>query len=202
MCPNKRGRTGCTQHNPILNDQPTQPDAAYVLHDAERAYAELTQSVYQFLVHYDVCWCSWQCHETDEGQHLQGKPVSTSISTARSTRPAICTGKPTRDRRTTASATSVRSMWRWPTSPGKRWRTNRNCTPSTATSTRKDQRQMAAHAAGRLPGQTAHAGVQSGSRPDLRRAGFISAGASTAAGCGCGISRKSSTGRSSSCASA
>ncbi len=72
VCPNKRGRVNCTQHDPILNDQPTQPDAAYVWRDADRAYEELTQTVYQFLVHYDVCWCSWQCHELMRDSTFKG----------------------------------------------------------------------------------------------------------------------------------
>ncbi len=72
VCPNKRGRIACTQHDPILNDRPTQPDAAYVLRDAERAYEELKQTVYQFLVHYDVCWCSWQCHQLMKDSTFKG----------------------------------------------------------------------------------------------------------------------------------
>lgn len=62
-CPNKRGRTGCTHHSPKLNDPPTKPDKAYRITDPPAAYAELKQTVHQFILHYDVCYCAYHCHQ-------------------------------------------------------------------------------------------------------------------------------------------
>lgn len=62
-CPNPRGRKNCSQHDPGLNDAPTRPSNAYRISDPLRAYDELKQSVYQLVLHYDVCFCSYQCHQ-------------------------------------------------------------------------------------------------------------------------------------------
>lgn len=62
VCPNKRGRQGCSRHDPSLNDRPTRSESAYRIKDPAAAYEELQQTVHQFLLHYDVCFCSYQCH--------------------------------------------------------------------------------------------------------------------------------------------
>lgn len=63
VCPNKRGRMGCTQHDPALNDQPTCTDSAYKINDTTVAFAELKKTVHQFVLHYDMCYCTYHCHE-------------------------------------------------------------------------------------------------------------------------------------------
>ncbi|VAX17422.1 Translation elongation factor LepA [hydrothermal vent metagenome] len=71
-CPNKRGRESCSQHDPALNDQPTQPEAAYQILDSAVAYRELKQAVHQLVLHYDVCFCSWQCHQIMKDSSFKG----------------------------------------------------------------------------------------------------------------------------------
>lgn len=71
-CPNKRGRENCSQHDPALDDAPTQPDTAYQILDPEAAYQELKQTVYQLILHYDVCYCSWQCHQIMKDSTFKG----------------------------------------------------------------------------------------------------------------------------------
>jgi hypothetical protein len=71
-CPNKRGRENCSQHDPALDDQPTQPDKAYQILDPKVAYKELQQSVYQLILHYDVCYCSYQCHQIMKDSTFKG----------------------------------------------------------------------------------------------------------------------------------
>ncbi|MCH8311989.1 MAG: N-acetylmuramoyl-L-alanine amidase [Nitrospinae bacterium] len=71
-CPNKRGRENCSQHDPVLDDQPTQPDAAYQILDPKVAYQELKKTVYQLILHYDVCYCSWQCHQIMKDSTFKG----------------------------------------------------------------------------------------------------------------------------------
>jgi len=71
-CPNKRGRIGCTRHDPQLNGQPTQPHDAYRIADPALAYEELKQTVYQFVLHYDVCYCSHQCHQVMQESAFKG----------------------------------------------------------------------------------------------------------------------------------
>ena len=73
--PHKRGRQSCTQHDPSLNDAPTQKKAAYQITDPEKAHAELTQTVHQLILHYDVCYSSHHCHQilkdsTFKGSHF------------------------------------------------------------------------------------------------------------------------------------
>ena len=63
ICPHKRGRSLCTQHDPSLNEGPTQEEIKYRIQDLEVAYQELTDVVYQFILHYDACFCSWHCHQ-------------------------------------------------------------------------------------------------------------------------------------------
>ncbi|GJL77096.1 MAG: hypothetical protein NPINA01_00850 [Nitrospinaceae bacterium] len=72
VCPNKRGRQDCSQHDPVLNDQPTLDDCEYLIKDPLSAYEELKQTVYQFILHYDVCYCSWQCHELMKDSTFKG----------------------------------------------------------------------------------------------------------------------------------
>ena len=74
-CPNRRGRATCTQHNSLLNDKPPDPNLKYNIDDPGEAYEELKDSVYQLIIHYDVCYCSHQCHEimtesTFKGSHF------------------------------------------------------------------------------------------------------------------------------------
>ncbi|NIP99269.1 MAG: N-acetylmuramyl-L-alanine amidase, partial [Nitrospinaceae bacterium] len=74
-CPHPRGRLACSQHSPDLNNAPTQPASAYTIQDLTAAYSELVQSVYQLILHYDVCYCSYHCHEilkdsTFKGSHF------------------------------------------------------------------------------------------------------------------------------------
>ena len=72
VCPNKRGRTNCQQHDPILNDQPTRPEFSYKIFDLEQAYEELKKSVHQLILHYDVCYCSYQCHRMMQDSPFKG----------------------------------------------------------------------------------------------------------------------------------
>jgi len=72
ICPNKRGRNNCTQHDPALNDQPTLADSSYQIKDPLTAYEELKKTVHQFILHYDVCYCSWQCHQIMKDSTFKG----------------------------------------------------------------------------------------------------------------------------------
>jgi N-acetylmuramoyl-L-alanine amidase len=72
VCPNKRGRINCTQHDPVLNDQPTLQDSCYKIKNSEAAYAKLQETVHQFILHYDVCYCSWQCHQLMKDSTFKG----------------------------------------------------------------------------------------------------------------------------------
>jgi N-acetyl-anhydromuramyl-L-alanine amidase AmpD len=71
-CPNKRGRKVCTQHDPALNDKPTRPDTDYRIADPRTAYRELRNSVHQLILHYDVCYCSHQCHQLMVNSDFKG----------------------------------------------------------------------------------------------------------------------------------
>ena len=62
-CPNKRGRLGCNQHDPSLNDAPSQNHENYKIINSQTAYLDLIKSVYQFVLHYDVCYTSYHCHQ-------------------------------------------------------------------------------------------------------------------------------------------
>ncbi len=62
-CPHPRGRKSCRQHDTELNDGPTQSLSQYQIHDPEKAYQQLTQTIHQFVLHYDVCFTSWHCHQ-------------------------------------------------------------------------------------------------------------------------------------------
>ncbi len=62
-CPNKRGRQTCSQHDSSLNDAPSQKSSSYKIKNPETAYKELTKNVYQFVLHYDVCYTSFHCHQ-------------------------------------------------------------------------------------------------------------------------------------------
>ena len=63
VCPNPRGRSACTRHDPRLNDAPTLPFSRYRIHNPDQAYEELKKTVHQFVLHYDVCWTSRHCHQ-------------------------------------------------------------------------------------------------------------------------------------------
>ena len=62
-CPNKRGRLACNQHNPSLNDAPSQIHKNYKIINSRIAYLDLIKNVYQFVLHYDVCYTSYHCHQ-------------------------------------------------------------------------------------------------------------------------------------------
>ena len=72
VCPNKRGRSRCTQHDPVLNDQPTRPDSAYRILDPAIAFNELKATVHQLILHYDMCYCSFHCHEILQKHSFKG----------------------------------------------------------------------------------------------------------------------------------
>ena len=63
-CPNRRGRSTCTQHDPILNNKPPEPPSKYSIANQNKAYDELKNSVYQLIIHYDACYSSHHCHQT------------------------------------------------------------------------------------------------------------------------------------------
>ena len=74
-CPHPRGRKHCSQHDPQLNEAPTRDYSHYQIKDLSTAYEELKQSVYQFVLHYDVCYSSHHCHQilkdsTFKGSHF------------------------------------------------------------------------------------------------------------------------------------
>ncbi|MCH8157774.1 MAG: N-acetylmuramoyl-L-alanine amidase [Nitrospinae bacterium] len=74
-CPNRRGRTACSQHDSRLNNNPPESGMEYRIDDPGAAYEELKDSVYQLIIHYDVCYCSQQCHQimtesTFKGSHF------------------------------------------------------------------------------------------------------------------------------------
>lgn len=71
-CPHPRGRSGCTQHDPELNNGPTQDLARYQIHDSQAAFRELQQAVYQFVLHYDVCYSSYHCHQVLKASPFMG----------------------------------------------------------------------------------------------------------------------------------
>ncbi|CCQ91901.1 putative N-acetylmuramyl-L-alanine amidase, negative regulator of AmpC, AmpD [Nitrospina gracilis 3/211] len=71
-CPHPRGRASCHQHPAELNDAPTQPFDAYRIADPDRAYEELTQTVHQLVLHYDVCYTSRHCHEVLQKSAFMG----------------------------------------------------------------------------------------------------------------------------------
>ncbi|MEC7786253.1 MAG: N-acetylmuramyl-L-alanine amidase [Nitrospinota bacterium] len=62
-CPNKRGRLGCNQHDLSLNDAPSQIHKNYEIKNSRIAYLDLIKNVYQFVLHYDVCYTSYHCHQ-------------------------------------------------------------------------------------------------------------------------------------------
>ena len=62
-CPHRRGRKSCRQHDATLNNGPTQSQDHYRIRDLDKAYDALTRTVRQLVLHYDVCYCSWHCHQ-------------------------------------------------------------------------------------------------------------------------------------------
>ena len=62
-CPNPRGRNSCSQHDPSLNDAPSQKFKNYKIKNPKTAYQELKENVYQLVLHYDVCYTSSHCHQ-------------------------------------------------------------------------------------------------------------------------------------------
>ncbi len=71
-CPNPRGRKTLRHHNNKLNDAPTRSPSEYKFKNPEAAYEELKQNVYQFVLHYDVCYTSRHCHEVLEDSAFKG----------------------------------------------------------------------------------------------------------------------------------
>ena len=74
-CPNRRGRAACTQHNFLLNNKPPESGFEYSIINPVEAYDELKDSVYQLIIHYDVCFSSYHCHQimsesTYKGSHF------------------------------------------------------------------------------------------------------------------------------------
>ena len=72
ICPNKRGRQTCHQHDPELNNAPTHEESEYIIRDLDAAYDDLKQAVYQFVIHYDVCYTSYQCHQVLKDSTFKG----------------------------------------------------------------------------------------------------------------------------------
>ena len=72
ICPNKRGRSGCTEHDSSLNDGPTQKEEAYRIGDPKVAYSQLVKIVHQFILHFDACYCSWHCHQILQSSSFLG----------------------------------------------------------------------------------------------------------------------------------
>jgi N-acetyl-anhydromuramyl-L-alanine amidase AmpD len=71
-CPHPRGRLHCSQHDPQLNGAPTHEHSKYQIKDLTVAYEELQQSVYQFVLHYDVCYSSHHCHQVLKDSTFKG----------------------------------------------------------------------------------------------------------------------------------
>ena len=71
-CPNPRGRNSCSQHNPSLNDAPSQKFKNYVIKNPNMAYQELKENVYQLVLHYDVCYTSSHCHQLMQKSSFKG----------------------------------------------------------------------------------------------------------------------------------
>jgi len=71
-CPHPRGRRHCSQHDPQLNGAPTRDYSKYHIEDLTTAYEELQQSVYQFVLHYDVCYSSHHCHQVLKDSTFKG----------------------------------------------------------------------------------------------------------------------------------
>ena len=74
-CPNRRGRSACSQHNPTLNNTPPKSPSEYSIANLDKAYNELKNSVYQLIIHYDACYSSHHCHQimaesTFKGSHF------------------------------------------------------------------------------------------------------------------------------------
>ena len=72
VCPNKRGRRHCTQHDRKLNGAPTRAESQYKIKHPETAYTKLKQAVYQFVLHYDVCYSSHHCHQVLKDSTFKG----------------------------------------------------------------------------------------------------------------------------------
>ncbi|SVB31009.1 uncharacterized protein METZ01_LOCUS183863 [marine metagenome] len=74
-CPNRRGRSNCTQHSLKLNDSSPKFQSEYSISNLAKAYDQLKDSVYQLVIHYDACYTSHHCHQimtesTFKGSHF------------------------------------------------------------------------------------------------------------------------------------
>ena len=72
LCPNPRGRKNCSQHDLPLNDAPSQKYKSYKIKNSQTAYRELTKNVHQLVLHYDVCYTSYHCHQLMEESPFKG----------------------------------------------------------------------------------------------------------------------------------
>ena len=72
LCPNPRGRKNCSQHNLPLNDAPSQEYKSYKIKNYQTAYRELTKNVHQLVLHYDVCYTSYHCHQLMKESPFKG----------------------------------------------------------------------------------------------------------------------------------
>ena len=72
LCPNPRGRKNCSQHNLPLNDAPSQEYKSYKIKNSQTAYRELTKNVHQLVLHYDVCYTSYHCHQLMKESPFKG----------------------------------------------------------------------------------------------------------------------------------
>ena len=72
LCPNPRGRKNCSQHDLPLNDAPSQKYKNYKIKNSQTAYLELTKNVHQLVLHYDVCYTSYHCHQLMEESPFKG----------------------------------------------------------------------------------------------------------------------------------
>ncbi len=72
VCPNRRGRESLNHHKKELNEAPTCAPSHYKISNPTAAYEELKQTVYQFILHYDVCYTSRHCHEVLQNSSFKG----------------------------------------------------------------------------------------------------------------------------------
>ncbi len=71
-CPNPRGRQNSSQHDPSLNDAPSQKYKNYIIKNSQTAYRELIKNVHQLVLHYDVCYTSSHCHQLMQESTFKG----------------------------------------------------------------------------------------------------------------------------------
>ena len=72
LCPNPRGRKNCGQHDLPLNAAPSLKYKSYKIKNSQTAYRELIKNVHQLVLHYDVCYTSYHCHQLMEESPFKG----------------------------------------------------------------------------------------------------------------------------------